>query len=477
MVEAVEPLVIDSLADIRSSEEKRGSIVSDARADVPADSPSSDGYETDLEIEEEKTNYDTTGREVYVNQCKSLNIIPVSYFLRNMQGSEIHMSHHGLGPKGTKAIALALVNNTTVLKLNLADNALEAEGGLYIANMLRENCYITVLDLSENKLGTAGAKSLGDMLHINVNLKEVYLAGNSFTDKDIEHFSEVMKDFRLTHFDLSRNCIGEKGGLLFGPAVAANESLEYLNLSWNNIRRKGAIAIANGLKNNVMLKHMNLSWNGFGDEGAVAIGEALKNNTILTWLDVSHNRITAEGIKFLAKAVEANEGLKYFGVAHNPITSSGACLLLESFGKNSSAVIETVDITNVRVNEDLWAALREAKQILTNLKVIHQPFMEGRKKPNPIASLKDWLGHNKHFELVEVFKRFDEEETMEVSKEVLHEAFQQAHLPFDKNNMEMLIDQLDGEGKEGVNYTTLIDSDQVKWLDECLVRYNANIKE
>ena len=57
MVEAVEPLVIDSLTDIRSSEEKRGSIVSDARADVPADSPSSDGYETDLEIEEEKTKF------------------------------------------------------------------------------------------------------------------------------------------------------------------------------------------------------------------------------------------------------------------------------------------------------------------------------------------------------------------------------------------------------------------------------------
>jgi Ca2+-binding EF-hand superfamily protein len=103
--------------------------------------------------------------------------------------------------------------------------------------------------------------------------------------------------------------------------------------------------------------------------------------------------------------------------------------------------------------------------------------MEGRKKPNPIASLKDWLGHNKHFELVEVFKRFDEEESMEVSKEVLMEAFQQAHLPFDKTNMEMLIDQLDGEGKDVVNYTTLIDTDQLKWLDECLLRFNSSKKE
>ena len=47
------------------------------------------------------------------------------------------------------------------------------------------------VDLSENKLGTLGAKVLGEMLHINVNLKEVYLKGNNFTDKDIEYFAEV----------------------------------------------------------------------------------------------------------------------------------------------------------------------------------------------------------------------------------------------------------------------------------------------
>ena len=475
MVEAVGSVIANTPVDVKRPEIKKQNLILKEKIEVPSmESADSDGYETDLEIEEEKTNYDTTGRDVYVNQCKSLNIIPVSYFLRHMQSSEILMSHHGLGSNGTKAIAIALVNNTTVLKLNLADNALEAEGALHIANMLRENIFITTLDLSENKLGTSGAKCLGDMLHINVNLREIYLAGNSFTDKDIEYFAEVMKEFRLTHFDLSRNSIGEKGGLLLGPAIAANESLEYLNLSWNNIRRKGAIAVANGLKNNVMLKHLDLSWNGFGDEGAVAVGEALRNNTIIQWLNVSQNRITFEGVKFLARSFEANEGIKYFSIAHNPIGSPGACQLLESFGKNSSSCIETLDITNVRVDEDLWSALKASKQSFPELKVIHQPYMEGRKKPNPIASLKEWLSHNKHFELVEVFKRFDEEESMEVSKEVLMDAFQQAHLPFDKTNMELLIEQLDEDGKEVVNYSSLMEIDQMKWLDDCLVRYNAN---
>jgi len=180
-----------------------------------------------------------------------------------------------------------------------------------------------------------------------------------------------------------------------------------------------------------------------------------------------------EGVKYLTKGLEGNEGLKHFNISHNPISSLGGCQILESLGKNGSTVIETVELTNVRVDDDLWSAIKEAKKTLPDLNVIHQPYMEGRKKPNPIASLKEWLGHNKHFELIEVFKRFDEEETMEVSKEVLFDAFQQAHLPFDKTNMELLIDQLDGEGREVVVYSDLVDADQNKWLDERLTKYNT----
>lgn len=42
---------------------------------------------------------------------------------------------------------------------------------------------------------------------------------------------------------------------------------------------------------------------------------------------------------------------------------------------------------------------------------------------------------------------------LQVSRDVLLEAFQAAHLPFDKNNMGLLLDQLDSENKGGVVYT------------------------
>lgn len=59
---------------------------------------------------DEKEEYDATGAKIYLESCETLGIIPASYFLRTLQAQEpqICMSHHGVGPKGAKAIAVAL---------------------------------------------------------------------------------------------------------------------------------------------------------------------------------------------------------------------------------------------------------------------------------------------------------------------------------------------------------------------------------
>ena len=59
---------------------------------------------------EEKEEYDATGKKSYIQSCKTLGIIPASYFTRKIQAGETHicMNHHGIGPKGAKAVAIAL---------------------------------------------------------------------------------------------------------------------------------------------------------------------------------------------------------------------------------------------------------------------------------------------------------------------------------------------------------------------------------
>ena len=49
-----------------------------------------------------------TGKKLYLQACEALGVVPVSAFLRNLQSAEVDLRHHGIGPKGAKAIAIAL---------------------------------------------------------------------------------------------------------------------------------------------------------------------------------------------------------------------------------------------------------------------------------------------------------------------------------------------------------------------------------
>ncbi len=60
---------------------------------------------------DEKKAYDPTGCDAYTSVCKALGIIPASHFVRCLQNedSEVDMRHHYLGPKGVKALSVALM--------------------------------------------------------------------------------------------------------------------------------------------------------------------------------------------------------------------------------------------------------------------------------------------------------------------------------------------------------------------------------
>lgn len=47
--------------------------------------------------------------ELYLQACKLVHVVPVRYFLRHLGCDTINMNHHGLGPLGGKALAIALV--------------------------------------------------------------------------------------------------------------------------------------------------------------------------------------------------------------------------------------------------------------------------------------------------------------------------------------------------------------------------------
>ena len=64
-----------------------------------------------LSFPEEKPEplFDGSLKGVYLESCKSHNVIPASYFMRHMCDQELEMRHHCLGADGAKPISVALV--------------------------------------------------------------------------------------------------------------------------------------------------------------------------------------------------------------------------------------------------------------------------------------------------------------------------------------------------------------------------------
>ncbi|XP_077766241.1 leucine-rich repeat-containing protein 74A isoform X7 [Canis aureus] len=340
--EPLEPETKDEPETKPTSQNSDETLYCEAEASVAVEKekPARESSETDLEIEDTEKFFTTRQNELYLEACRLMSVVPVSYFLRNMEESYMNLNHHGLGPNGTKAIAIALVSNTSVVTLELADNGLMEEGILSLLEMLQENYYLQELNVSDNDLGFKGAKIISEFLQRNTsslwNLQlsgeepdrariqegkgalvwkalqtTPFTAGNNFRDESAELLCQALAaNYQIKTLDLSHNQFSDKGGEYMGQMLALNVGLQSLDLSWNHFYIRGAVALCNGLRANGTLQKLDLSMNGFGNEGATALGEVLRLNSSLVYLDISINDISNEGISKISKGLEFNESLK-----------------------------------------------------------------------------------------------------------------------------------------------------------------------
>ncbi|XP_060138974.1 leucine-rich repeat-containing protein 74A [Zootoca vivipara] len=417
--------------------------------------------DTDLEIEDPDRSFATIkGAELYIEACKLVGVVPVSYFIRNMEEPTMNLNHHGLGPKGTKAIAIALVSNTTITHLELEDNWILGEGATYLVQMLRENCYIQEMNISNNHLSTEGAEAICRMFYSNIsNIRAVQLAGNNFREETAPYFSEsLMVNYRVIELDLSHNEFADKGGEQLGQMLANNESLEVLNLSWNQLRMKGAVALSAGLRANGSLKILDLSWNGFGNEGALALGEALKVNNVLNELDISSNHISNEGTLKLCKGLEVNGTLRILKLSHNPITVEGAIALVSSVRKNTSTKMEEINISNVLVNEGFIRLLDVVCDIRPELDVVFggvggHVAHKIPQRPDAMKLIQNYLDEHK-LRLWDFFRNMDKYGNMKIPvAEFRRTMMLQKKIPLDRVQVSDLVRKLDQNRTGYVDYS------------------------
>ncbi|NXY69054.1 LR74A protein, partial [Glareola pratincola] len=421
-----------------------------------------EGSDTDLEVEDpEKTFVYVMGTELYLEACRLMEVVPVSHFIQNLAKPYVNLNHRGLGPKGVKAIAVALVSNTTITHLELEDNCILAEGAICIAEMLQENSSLQKLNISNNHLDTAGAKAIASLLLDNMsNLHALQLSGGLYLSRRSHclcTFVSLQGNYQVKEMDLSHNEFSEKGGQLLGQMLASNTTLKILDLSWNHLWRKGTEALGRGLRGNGALKILNLSWNGIGNEGALALGEALKVNKVLVHLDISNNQINNEGAKKLCRGLKVNGNLKILKMANNPLTVEGATEVVMSIRKNPQSMMEEINISNVLVNETFIKLLNLVSQMRPELHVTYGEI-EGciakipKQHPNPMKVIQNYL-KERNLQLWDFFRNIDKDGNMKIPVAAFRRAMlQQSSIPLNRDQTEELVRKFDRNQTGVVDY-------------------------
>uniref|UniRef100_A0A8C9LSE7 Leucine rich repeat containing 74A n=1 Tax=Piliocolobus tephrosceles TaxID=591936 RepID=A0A8C9LSE7_9PRIM len=424
--------------------------------------PARENSETDLEIEDNEKFFTTGQKELYLEACKLVGVVPVSYFIRNMEESYVNLNHHGLGPRGTKAIAIALVSNTAVTKLELEDNCIMEEGVLSLVEMLQENYYLQEMNISNNHLGLEGARIIADFFERNSSsIWNLELSGNDFKEESAAPLCQALStNYRIKKLDLSHNQFSDIGGEQLGQMLAINVGLTSLDLSWNNFHTRGGVALCNGLRGNVTLTKLDLSMNGLGNEGAVALGEVLRLNSCLVYLDVGGNDIGNEGASKISKGLESNESLKVLKLFLNPISMDGAILLILAIKRNPKSRMEELDISNVLVSEQFMKTLDGVYAVHPQLDVVFKAVQGLSAKKtiflltNPMKLIQNYADQHK-ITVMDFFKSLNPTGTMKMSVDEFQKVMiEQTKVPLNQYQVREVIKKLD-EKTGMVNFSLL----------------------
>ena len=207
------------------------------------------------------------------------------------------------------AAAAALINNTTVLEMDLSCNNL----GSTFADHLTNTHNLQILNVSHNTLGIGAA-----LLISNASLVEI---------------------------NLSNNKLGLDGTSQLANVLKQNKTIKNLNISNNFIPSRGAIVLADALATHVTLRQLNISRNFLLDGAA-----ALTRNTKIAELDVSHNNIGPTCAVACFRLIKSNSCLKRFSLQGSAISSAAADELAVLLATNTT--LTEVDISECSVNRE-----------------------------------------------------------------------------------------------------------------------------
>ena len=173
----------------------------------------------------------------------------------------LDMTANDLGVPSCQSFQLMMQANTSSLEhLNLSNNALTAEGGTTLLSALMENNTIKSLNLAETQMfGPAPFTVLGPVLSINTTLERLNLAENKIEDHMCDAIaSSLQENSTLKAINLFGNRIGDTGAIKLAQCLQKdNSTLEQLNLASNHkLGNPSYKAMEKMLESNYTLQHL-----------------------------------------------------------------------------------------------------------------------------------------------------------------------------------------------------------------------------
>ncbi|MDR3501756.1 MAG: hypothetical protein P4L79_04160 [Legionella sp.] len=171
------------------------------------------------------------------------------------------------------------------------------------------------------RISDAGVQSLAAALVNNSSLLGIDLWDQNISDVNLGDLTKALEPHKkLVSLNLGKNHITELGASYIGELIEKNDVLVTLTLKINPLGGEGAKAIAKGLRVNSQLSSLHLESVAIDDHGARALFEALEVNTSLTFLGLSNNEISDNCVPYIIRMLGQNSTLNSLYLKKNSIS-------------------------------------------------------------------------------------------------------------------------------------------------------------
>lgn len=230
-----------------------------------------------------------------------------------------------------------------------------------------------------------------DALANHTSLIEIDLSDNAFGGRladTLVNFVSNNTSFQI--FKLNNNGMGPAGGTIVAQALSANadkckaegkdSSLRVVICGRNRLENGSAKAWAEAYSKHGGLREVRMFQNGIRMEGIAALAEGLAKNPKLEVLDLQDNTATRTGTRSIVKVLESWPGLKVLNLSDCLISSAGGIALATALASGTNKKLERLQLQygefDKRTVEILSTAITQHLDELTTLELNGNRFAE-----------------------------------------------------------------------------------------------------